>query len=120
MTKDFQPLLDERGIKMVELSEVVDALMRMVCDDSIQGRAVAVNPGNAFDLCDEVEVSVLLCMLRTYADLCVIAEGVMLIVVQTFQGAREFYQRHATETKDVFDWVGGLMEAGVQRGGLKQ
>lgn len=57
MTKDFQPILAEQGFEMVELSEVIEVLMRIVCDDSIRGRAVAVNPGHAYDLCDEVEVS---------------------------------------------------------------
>lgn len=64
MTKDFQPILAEQGHKMVELDEVVDVLTRMVCDNDIRGRAVAVNPGHAYDLCDELEVSLICGNLR--------------------------------------------------------
>lgn len=57
MTQAMQPLLDKEGIEMVELQDVVDVLMRMVCDEEIRGRALAVNPRGAYDLCDEVEVN---------------------------------------------------------------
>lgn len=57
MTKSYQHIIEEQGLKMVELEEIIDVLMRIVCDDSIRGRAVAVNPGHPYDLRDELEVS---------------------------------------------------------------
>lgn len=68
MTKDYQSILAEQGLKMVELQEVLDVLLRMLCDDSIRGRAVAVNPGHPYDLCDELEVSHLCCSITILSD----------------------------------------------------
>lgn len=117
MTKDFQPMLDKHGIAMVELSEVVDVLIRFVCDDSIKGRAVAGNPGHAYDLCDEVEVGIFLQPLAP----AIVKDAAMERAdrLQTFQGAREFHKWHASETKDVFEWIGPGLEVGVQPGGRK-
>ncbi|KAK5120631.1 hypothetical protein LTR85_005989 [Meristemomyces frigidus] len=56
MTAGLQPLLDEKGLKMVEIDDCVQCLMRFVCDESIKGRAVQVDPqGEWFDLCDDKE-----------------------------------------------------------------
>ncbi|KXT12384.1 hypothetical protein AC579_1706 [Pseudocercospora musae] len=54
MTVDAQPILDGAGIKVVEISECVDCLLRFCCDREIRGRAVQVNPGKAFDLHDNL------------------------------------------------------------------
>lgn len=57
MTKDYSGMLEDNGIKLAEISEIVDVLMRMCCDESIKGRAVAVYPGAAYDTHDDLEVS---------------------------------------------------------------
>ena len=57
MTKDYSQMLEDNGIKLTECSEIVDVLMRMCCDESIRGRAVAVYPGTAYDTHDDPEVS---------------------------------------------------------------
>jgi NAD(P)-dependent dehydrogenase (short-subunit alcohol dehydrogenase family) len=58
MTAFVQPLLDEKGLKLTEISEIVDVIMRMVCDEGIRGRSVAVHPGAAYDTCDGNEVCI--------------------------------------------------------------
>ena len=59
MTKEIQHVLDENGFALTDVSEIVDVVMRMACDESIKGRAVSVQPGTAYDMCDAPEVSVL-------------------------------------------------------------
>lgn len=56
MTAPVQPILDKQGIKLTEISEIVDVILRMVCDDDIRGRSVAVHAGTAYDTCDGTEV----------------------------------------------------------------
>jgi hypothetical protein len=49
-------MLDAEGIKLTEISEIVDVILRMACDDDIRGRSVAVHAGTAYDTCDGTEV----------------------------------------------------------------
>lgn len=56
MTAHVQGMLDAQEIKLTEISEIVDVIMRLVCDDDIRGRSVAVHPGTAYDTCDGTEV----------------------------------------------------------------
>ena len=56
MTAALQPMLDEKGLKLAEIGEIVDVILRMVCDEGIRGRSVAVHPGAAYDTCDGNEV----------------------------------------------------------------
>jgi len=83
MTAALQPMLDEKGVKMVEMSEVAEAAMRLVCDEGINGRAVRINPGGSvFDLGDDEEGS---------------------------DGAKAMYE-HDVETKGVFEFMSGLLK----------
>jgi 5'-hydroxyaverantin dehydrogenase len=56
MTAPVQPMLDAQGIKLTEINEIVDVILRMICDDDIRGRSVAVQAGTAYDTCDGTEV----------------------------------------------------------------
>ena len=58
MTAFVQPLIDERGLRLTEIGEIVEVILRMVCDEGIRGRAVAVHPGKAYDTCDGNEVCI--------------------------------------------------------------
>jgi 5'-hydroxyaverantin dehydrogenase len=61
MTKSAQPVLESMGITLGEIPDVVAGVMRCACDESIEGRAIAIGvakksagDGN-FDLCDDWE-----------------------------------------------------------------
>ena len=56
MTASLQGLLGEKGIRMVEVGQVVDVILRLVCDQTVKGRAVAVHSGGMHDVCDGDEV----------------------------------------------------------------
>ncbi|KAF2088657.1 NAD(P)-binding protein [Saccharata proteae CBS 121410] len=47
--------LTSMGVKMVDVGDVVDAVMRIACDDGIVGRAIAVVAEGNFDICDDPE-----------------------------------------------------------------
>jgi 5'-hydroxyaverantin dehydrogenase len=54
MTVHIEEHLKRVGIIMVEVSDTVDVAMRLICDDSIRGRAAAVAPsGQHFDIGDD-------------------------------------------------------------------
>lgn len=90
MTAHIQPMLDEAGIKLTEISEIVNVIMRMVCDDSIRGRSVAVQAGTAYDTCDGTE---------------------------EYEGQAAYAMKHRSETKQIWDFMTGALRMGVQPGG---
>ncbi|KAF2730902.1 NAD(P)-binding protein [Polyplosphaeria fusca] len=61
MTQSIQPILESMGIALGEVADVVAGVMRCACDESIEGRALAIAPGKEsagdrnFDLCDDWE-----------------------------------------------------------------
>ena len=87
MTAPLQPILDEQGLKFAEPEEVLDIVMRFVCDEGIRGRSVAVNAGNAFDLCDSME------------------EG---------DGSRELGKVYGKETGPVLEFMAGMLRSGTE------
>jgi len=93
MTAFVQPMLDERGLKLTEIGEIVEVILRMVCDEGIRGRSVAVQPGAAYDTCDGNE---------------------------EYEGATKYAQAHKADTKEIWEFMGGLMRMGVQPGGQKE
>lgn len=56
MTEGLVPVFEASGCTMLDVRDVVDAIMRVVADGSIKGRAICVMPGGPYDLCDDVEV----------------------------------------------------------------
>ncbi|KAI7520974.1 hypothetical protein KC331_g19976, partial [Hortaea werneckii] len=51
-----KPMMDERGLGMVEVEDCVDAAIRMICDKQIGGRCLFVHPGgDTFDAMDDEE-----------------------------------------------------------------
>lgn len=82
MTAGLAPMLDEKGIEMVKVEEVVEGVMRLVCDEGVSGRAVQVNPGGSvFDVGDDEE---------------------------GWDGARAIYEREG-EVKGVMEFMTGLL-----------
>lgn len=56
MIKDMQAVIRQAGVPIATTEDCVDALMRIICDEGVHGRAVAVAPnGRSFDLCDDAE-----------------------------------------------------------------
>ncbi|RMY74723.1 hypothetical protein D0863_03070 [Hortaea werneckii] len=55
MTASLQPMMDERGLGMVEVEDCVSAAMRIICDKQIRGRCLFVHPGDTFDAMDDEE-----------------------------------------------------------------
>ncbi|KAI6876370.1 hypothetical protein KC316_g18579 [Hortaea werneckii] len=56
MTAALQPMMDERGLGMVEVEDCADAAIRMICDKQIRGRCLFVHPGgDTFDAMDDEE-----------------------------------------------------------------
>jgi 5'-hydroxyaverantin dehydrogenase len=45
----------ERGFAVGEVSDTVNAALRVLCDKNVEGRAVAVGKDFAVDLCDDFE-----------------------------------------------------------------
>lgn len=58
MTAALQPMLDAQSLEMAEMDEVVEVILRLVCDEGVRGRSVAVHPGAAYDTCDGNEVCI--------------------------------------------------------------
>ncbi|KAI6913308.1 hypothetical protein KC355_g18130 [Hortaea werneckii] len=51
-----KPMMDERGLGMVEVEDCADAAIRMICDKQIRGRCLFVHPGgDTFDAMDDEE-----------------------------------------------------------------
>ena len=48
------PKLQEVGVKLAEISDVRDAALRLICDESIHGRAVGIWEGGPVDLGDDL------------------------------------------------------------------
>lgn len=79
MTAGLHPIVDANGFKLAEISDCVECLMRMCCNEEISGRAVEVNPeGSWFDLCDDMEGG---------------------------DGVRVFNEHHEKETKPLFEFL---------------
>ncbi|TLD21783.1 NAD(P)-binding protein [Venturia nashicola] len=56
MTKSFWGYMEQIGLKMAEVSDCTDVLMRMAADENVIGRAAAIAGDKAsFDLCDDAE-----------------------------------------------------------------
>jgi len=56
MTKNYWGHMEKMGIKMAEVSDCTDVLMRMISDEKVNGRAAAIAGDKAsFDLCDDAE-----------------------------------------------------------------
>lgn len=53
LTAHRVPELQKLGIRMAEIDDVRDAALRLICDDSIHGRAVGILEGGPFDLRDD-------------------------------------------------------------------
>ena len=92
MTAHVQPMLDEQGIKLAEVSEIVEVIVRMVCDESVRGRSVAVQPGTAHDTHDGTE---------------------------EYEGQVEYAKAHRREAKEIWEFMTDALKAGVQPGGQR-
>ena len=55
MTESFCDFLSSKGFAVTKTEDVVQAVMRILCDEEIEGRAVGTWPGGAVDLCDDFE-----------------------------------------------------------------
>ena len=55
MTEPFCDFLASKGFAVSKIEDVVQAVMRILCDEEIEGRAVGTLPGGAVDLCDDFE-----------------------------------------------------------------
>ncbi|KAF2430814.1 NAD(P)-binding protein [Tothia fuscella] len=56
MTKDFTGFLQERGFAIAQVEDLVGSMMRVLGDESIDGRAITVfKDGKCWDLCDDFE-----------------------------------------------------------------
>ncbi|KAK4540141.1 hypothetical protein LTR36_009727 [Oleoguttula mirabilis] len=84
MTAGLQALMDARGLRMVDIDDCVQCLMRFVCDAGIRGRAVQVDPeGEWFDLRDEEE---------------------------GYDGAKAFYEHQTPDTRGQTEFMIELLE----------
>lgn len=54
LTAHLVPKLVEVGVKLAEVEDVRDAVLRLICDKSIHGRAVGIWEGGAVDLRDDL------------------------------------------------------------------
>jgi hypothetical protein len=55
MTEAFCDFLASKGFAVSKIEDVVQAVMRILCDEEIEGRAVGTCPGGGVDLCDDFE-----------------------------------------------------------------
>lgn len=56
MVDDVKVITDKLGVPMATTDDCVDALMRIICDEDVHGRAIVVAPkGKSFDICDDAK-----------------------------------------------------------------